>query len=243
MLVTLLSESGERSFLTDRGANLRLRRSDLPNSLLDRIGLVHVSGYALFDAGPRSAVLDFLDQAVRRGIPATVDPSSVSFLCSVGPQAFLDWTKPARICFPNAEEAAVLTGTSDPDQQIAILGNHYEIVVIKRGEQGAEAATARGSQRWTVAASAADAVDTTGAGDAFLAGFLSAYVYGRSLLECLRLGVDAGSRATTNLGGRPPAGTPVTDLAIPRDPSLFTLPTRFWATALSPTRQARCRWR
>ena len=201
-LVTLVSSDGERSFLTDRGANLRLKRSDLPDSLLDRVGLVHVSGYALFDTGPRSAVLDFIEQAALRGIPVTVDPSSVSFLREVGPQAFLAWTKVARICFPNTEEAAILSGTSDPDKQSAILGTHYDIVVIKRGALGAEV-TARGTQRWVVAAPPVNTVDTTGAGDAFLAGFLSAYLRGGSLPECLRHGVDAGSTGTTRLGGKP----------------------------------------
>ena len=202
MLVTLVSSDGERSFLTDRGANLHLQRGDLPDFLLDRVGLVHLSGCALFDPGPRSAVLDFIEHAVLRGIPVTVDPSSVSFLREVGPRAFLAWTKGARICFPNTEEAAILSGTSDPDKQSAILGTHYDIVVIKRGARGAEV-TARGNQRWAVAAPPINAVDTTGAGDAFLAGFLSAYLRGVSLPECLWHGVDAGSRGATRLGGKP----------------------------------------
>ena len=134
----------------------------------------------------------------------------------------MGWTRAARICFPNAEEAAILTGTSDPDKQIAILGNHYETVVIKRGEHGAEAATARGAHRWTVAVPPVDAVDTTGAGDAFLAGFLSAHLRGGSVEECLRKGVDAGSEATICLGGKP--GRDVADPSVTA-PFMTTLST------------------
>src|SRR5690606_20275799 len=50
VLVTLLDPSGERSFLTDRGANLNLCAADLPESLLDGVGLVLVSGYSFFAA-------------------------------------------------------------------------------------------------------------------------------------------------------------------------------------------------
>src|SRR5690606_32566486 len=56
VLVTILDPSGERSFLTDRGANLNLSASDLPESLLDGTGLVLVSGYSFFACGPRHAV-------------------------------------------------------------------------------------------------------------------------------------------------------------------------------------------
>jgi sugar/nucleoside kinase (ribokinase family) len=215
MLITLLSSDGERSFLTDRGANVHLERGDLPDALLDRVAIVHVSGYALFEAGPRSAVLDFVDQAVARDILVTVDPSSVSSLREVGPQSFMEWTKAARICFPNAEEAAILAATSDPDEQIAILSKHYDMVVIKRGADGAEAVTEKGAKRWAAKAprgkgiegvEAVKVVDTTGAGDAFLAGFLSAYIRSGSIEECLERAVETGSKATTQLGGRPPAG-------------------------------------
>jgi len=60
MVVTLLDPSGERSFLTDRGANLNLGPGDLPESLLDDVRLVLVSGYSFFASRPRLAVLDLL---------------------------------------------------------------------------------------------------------------------------------------------------------------------------------------
>ncbi len=204
VLVSLVAADGERSFLTDRGANAGLAREDLPDALLDAAGLVHLSGYALSNAGPRAAVLDFLASARARGIPISVDPGSTSLLRDVGAAAFLHWTRGARICFPNEAEAAVLTGTSDPPGQHARLGAHYETVVIKRGPAGAGASTGHGARCWTAAAPDAHPVDTTGAGDAFVAGFLSAHVRGEAVTACLDAGIAVASQAISRYGGRPP---------------------------------------
>ncbi len=75
---------------------------------------------------------------------------------------------------------------------------------ITDGPAGACAASARESERVAVAASVVEAVDTTGAGDAFLAGFLTSSVKGEPLASCVREGVAAGSSAVLHYGGRPP---------------------------------------
>ena len=209
-LVTLLGPSGERSFFTDRGANDGLCRADLPDVLLEGAKLLHISGYALVSPGPRAAVLDFMGQARRRGIAVTVDPGSAGFLRQIGPEPFLRWTAGATICFPNADEAQTLAATDDHDEQLQCLSDIYGLLVVKRGGAGAEAATRRGD-RWTAAAKTASVLDTSGAGDAFLAAFLASYLRGASVPICLQRGVEAGSRATEFFGGRPPiaAANPV----------------------------------
>jgi sugar/nucleoside kinase (ribokinase family) len=201
VLVSIISADGERSFLTDRGANDGLSRSDLPDSLLDRIGLVHVSAYAFTHPEPRAAVLAFLASAAARAIPITIDPGSVSLVRELGARRFLDWTRGARICFPNEPEAAFLSQTTDPADQLTILARRYELVVIKRGAGGASAASAGHS--WTQTAPRVEVVDSTGAGDAFVAAFLCAYVRGAAVDVCLRDGVAAGAGATAWYGGRP----------------------------------------
>jgi sugar/nucleoside kinase (ribokinase family) len=201
-IVSILSPDGERSFFTDRGANDRLCREDLPDSLLDGIDLVHVSAYALFGAGPRAAVLGLLAEAGRRGVPFSVDPASSSFLEEAGPERFLDWTRGARLAFPNAAEAAVLTAEASVHRQIEALAHACGTAVIKRGAEGAVAGD-RSGRRWSAAAPAAEAVDTSGAGDAFLAGFLGAWLHGEDMDTCLHRAVQLGSRAVTFLGARP----------------------------------------
>ena len=202
ILVTLLDPDGERSFLSDRGANTRLREADLPATLLDGIRLLHVSGYSLFSDGARAAVLGLCAEAMRRHLPVTFDACSAGFLRDVGGENFLAWTAGAATLFANADEAEALTGEADPNRQIAALAARYSCVVLKRGALGAMAT--QGGEVLSAPAPAIAAIDTTGAGDAFLAGFLHAHLGGASRAASLAAGVALGGRAATLLGGRPP---------------------------------------
>jgi sugar/nucleoside kinase (ribokinase family) len=198
-LIALIDPAGERSFLTDRGANDALEGGDIPDALIAGAALVHLSGYSFFAPSPRAAVLDVMRRA--RGKPVSVDPASAEFLRETGADKFLEWTRGASILFPNAEEAAMLAGSDDPETQCAQLAAHYPLVVIKRGAAGAEAA--EGLRRWGVSAPKAEVVDTTGAGDAFVAAFLVARLSGAEVEPALERAVAAGAVASTVIGGRP----------------------------------------
>ena len=203
VLVTIITTGGERSFLTDRGANRNLARGDMPDHILDRAGILHISGYSLFEAVPRAASLDYARRARELGVQVTVDPSSAEYLRHVGPENFLAWTKGMSICFPNTDEAALLTGESEPEAQIAALAKNYGLVVLKRGKDGAMAGNAAG-ERWSVATRKVNVIDTVGAGDAFFGRFISAYFRGLPMNVCLKDGVETGTLSTTLVGGRPP---------------------------------------
>ena len=198
-LVALVDADGERSFLTDRGANDALEASDIPDALIEGAALIHLSGYSFFAPSPRAAVLDTMRRAGDK--PISVDPASAEFLREVGADKFLAWTQGAAILFPNEEEAAILAGSDDPETQCARLAAHYPLVVVKRGAAGCEAA--EGARRWRVAAPKVEPVDTTGAGDAFVAAFLSQRLSGANILPALERAAAAGAEATTRVGGRP----------------------------------------
>ena len=88
-IVVMLDADGNRTMYTDRGANLRLTTADVPLSLLDDVDALHVNGYALFSESPRSAVLSLIDEARRRAITVTADPSSSAYLEELGATTFL----------------------------------------------------------------------------------------------------------------------------------------------------------
>jgi sugar/nucleoside kinase (ribokinase family) len=203
MLVTLLDPDGERSFLSDRGANTRLSADDLPETLLDGVRWLHISGYSLFSELPRAAVRGLCEAAASRGTPFSVDAGSAGFLAECRATAFLGWTRGADTLFANEDEAKVLTAATGTRQQLLSLTACYPTVVVKRGPAGAVAA-AKGGAPCSVPAPVVEALDTTGAGDAFLAGFLHARLGGQTLAGCLAAGVALGARAASRLGGRPP---------------------------------------
>jgi sugar/nucleoside kinase (ribokinase family) len=177
----------DRSMFTDRGANARLSAGDLGEELVDGVRHVHVSGYALAEAGPRAAVLDLVRRA---GLPWSVDPGSSAFVAGA---PFLDWTAGAAICFPNADEADALGDG---------LAGAYEVVVLKRGAGGVRVLR-DGAVVADVPAVAVDEVDPTGAGDALAAGFLAARLRGGDDEACARAAVQAAARAVSRAGARP----------------------------------------
>lgn len=198
-LVALIDASGERSFFTDRGANEALAARDIPDALIAAADCICLSGYSFFAPEPRQAALHVLANAGPR--PVAVDPASAEFLREVGARAFLDWTRGVALCLPNADEAEVLSGSGEPEAQLACLSRRYGAVIVKRGAQGCVAAV--GERRWRVAAAPASAIDTTGAGDAFAAAFIGARLNGAKMQEALERAVAAGSAATQFIGARP----------------------------------------
>jgi sugar/nucleoside kinase (ribokinase family) len=200
-IVVLLGPDGERTMFTDRGANLRLCRADLPVDVLDDVDLLHVNGYTMFERGSRDAMLQLIEEARRRGIPFTVDPCSSAYLADAGP--FLEWTAGASVCFPNLDEAAALTGCNDVGMSLDALSAVYPVVVLKRGRGGVTVGR-RGESPVQLATSALDIRDTTGAGDALCAGFIASWLGGAEPLDAAIAGQRAAAVAVSVSGGRPP---------------------------------------
>jgi sugar/nucleoside kinase (ribokinase family) len=202
-LIAIVDPDGERSFLTDRGANLGLVPADIPPEVVEAAAMLVVSGYALFAPGPRQAVRAAMARARGHGVAVAVDAASTGFLDEVGPASFLEWTAGADLVFANEEEAGLLTGKSEAAEQVSALGRHFGQVVIKRGAQGAVAGT-RAGLLCSAASPDVMVVDSTGAGDAFAAGFIAELLAGGGTEAALRSGVAAGSEAVGRVGAQPP---------------------------------------
>lgn len=203
-VVVLVSADGERSMFTDRGANRRLGAADL-DGLLEGASHLHVSAYQLFEAASRPGVRALCAAAVDAGIPTSVDPASFAGVRDAGREAFFAWTAGARLLFPNLDEGQLLSGETEPEAIVDSLLEHYPLVALKLGAAGALAGTADG-HRLRLAAGPACVVDSTGAGDAFCAGFLAGFVHGKGLEECTARAVAAAGGVVSRAGARPPAG-------------------------------------
>jgi sugar/nucleoside kinase (ribokinase family) len=202
-VVALVSADGERSMFTDRSANRHLGAADLAG-VLEGARHLHVSAYQLFEPASRPAVRALFADALRLGIPVSVDPATFAGIRDAGAEAFLEWTGGTRLLFPNLDEGRLLTGEEKPEGILASLLDHYAVVALKLGSAGALAGSEDGS-RVRLAAQPAAVVDSTGAGDAFCAGFLRRFVGGASMHECTAAAVAAAAGVLGQAGARPPA--------------------------------------
>ena len=103
----------------------------------------------------------------------------------------------------NEEEAFYLTGRSDIHLALKELNELVPIVVIKRGSEGAMA-IARESEILEIAAKSANVIDTTGAGDAFAAGFIGSWMEKSDLLAAIGSAIDLATQCVAIIGARPP---------------------------------------
>ncbi len=195
-------DDGERTMYTDRGANLRLSGADLSEDLLDGVGLLHVSADSLFDPSVRPAVLALVRSARRRGIAVSIDPASASFLEDAGPAALLEWVGEVTVLLPNLDEGRLLAARSPPAAIVEQLLAHAHVVALKLGPDGVVVA-ARDSSPRLLAAHPAQLVDTTGAGDAFAAGFLARLQAGDDVRAAAEVGLRVAAQAVQVAGARP----------------------------------------
>ncbi len=195
--------SGERrTMLTEKGANAKLTPDAVPNRLLAGAAVLHFTGYSVFSQADQSALRDLLQRASALGVRVSVDPASAGFITDFGAERFLDSIAGAHLFFPNLEEGRVLTGLDDPIEIAERLGEHFEVVALTLDVAGV-VVVERGMPTTTVAAVPVAIVDPTGAGDAFAAGFLAAWVSGAGAMAAASAGARAGALAVSTIGARP----------------------------------------
>ena len=196
--VVLVSADGERTMLPDRGANDRLPVSAIIRGLDPMPGWVHLSGYAILHEGSRNAGRAALSAGLAGGAVVSIDAASTAPIKAVGADAFLSWIDGASLVFANDAEIDALGG-------VWTVLEHVAAVVVKHGAAGAT--WTDGGDALTVDGFPVEAVDSTGAGDAFAAGWIAATRRGDTLPDALAEAVRAGATAVTHPGARPVAGS------------------------------------
>jgi sugar/nucleoside kinase (ribokinase family) len=202
--VVMVTHKGDHTMLSDPGANAALSAEDLPKDLFAPGGHLHVSGYTLLNPGSRSAVLAALGHADRAGMSISVDGASSAPLERVGAEPFLQLTNGATLLFVNADQGKVLTGRDDPGQAARVLNAWYPHVVMKLGQDGAMMYSNGRPEPFRVPGPPVERiVDGTGAGDAFIAGFLPAWLDNKPPGEALASGCRLAATALSLVGARP----------------------------------------
>jgi sugar/nucleoside kinase (ribokinase family) len=201
--VVLVGVDGERTMIPDSGANARWSLEDVPLDVWGPSSHLHVSGYALLNPGARLAALEAIRLARESGATVSVDPASVCPLAEVGAAEFLSWVAGVDLVLANAEEASVLTGCADPAEAAHELTAVFATVVVKLGADGALLFRRGSSEVVRRSVATVEVVDSTGAGDAFAAGFLPVWRAGGDEAEALDAGNALGAEAVRIAGARP----------------------------------------
>ena len=188
VVVSIVGGDGERSLASDRGVAPSLEPSELDAGWLD-CDVLHLSGYALLREPVSDAALLAATMARERGARVSVDVAAWTEIRAFGPVRFRELID---VVAPD-----VLFAT---EAEWEMLGGAYLSAptgVIKRGPRGVTIVTE--DARLDLSPVDGEVVDTTGAGDAFAAGFL----LGGSLEDAARRGLDAAARCVATVGSLP----------------------------------------
>jgi sugar/nucleoside kinase (ribokinase family) len=200
-VVALVDETGQRSMLTDRGANLALSPELLPTAVFAAGGHLQLSGYDLLDEATRAAGLAALELAASFAMSRSVDASSVAPLARVGAASFLSWTAGVELWSGNLEEGRLLTGADAAEEVARGLHHHYPNVALTLGSAGALYCGADEAPMH-IPAVPTEVVDTTGAGDAFTGTFLGNWLAGKDAADAVTAGLCAAAEVVARVGAR-----------------------------------------
>ena len=183
--IVVLVEGNQRTFFTDRAANKNLEKPKVPTC-----DLLYVSGYSVLSLGKEQTKALIYD-AKQAGALVAVDPGSTYFIEGFGVSNFLDALQGVDIVIPNKEEYELLSKGNR-------LTSLFPEVVVTKGERGAE--LIGGGH---VDAKRVEAIDPTGAGDAFAAKYIAERLSGSSPIEALEYANDFAALAVGQFGGQP----------------------------------------
>lgn len=195
LVVIPIDPGGQRTILGSRGANAQAPQGSIAASL-SGVDAVHVVGYVLLSKATRVIARDLITQARCAGVLVSFDAGPAP--SRQAREEILTLAPELDALFVALDEAEALTGRRGAEATEAIAKCGAREVVLKRGEAGCQ--FLQSGRWWMVPPLAVDVVDTTGAGDAFAAGFLSAKLRGWSTTDAALLANAMGAAAATILG-------------------------------------------
>ncbi|MEV4319979.1 adenosine kinase [Actinocrispum sp. NPDC049592] len=199
--IVMVTPDGERTMCTFLGACAELGPEDIDAGLVSGAAVTYLEGY-LWDR-PRAKdafrLAMSLAHSAGRKIALTL---SDSFCVERHRAEFLALIRShVDVLFTNEDEARSLYEVATVEEAISRLRDECEILAVTRGENGSY--ITHGDDFHAIPAQPTTVVDTTGAGDAYAAGFLHALTQGEDLETCARLGSTTAARIISHIGSRP----------------------------------------
>ena len=199
----LVTPDGQRTMNTCPGASHELSIEALDREMIASASILFLEGYLFGPDKPRAAMMEAVK--VAHGADRKVAFTLSESVCIAGRKesfgGMID-SGGVDLLFCNEDEALQLTERTDLKQALLDLSIKVPTLVVTKGPQGA-IAIENGERISIPAAPVSEVVDTTGAGDLFAAGFLTARCKGAGLERCLWTGAIAAGEVIQHYGARP----------------------------------------
>jgi sugar/nucleoside kinase (ribokinase family) len=197
-VMAMVSPDSERTMATYLGAAADLNPEDINSSDFEGYSVLYIEGYLVQD---HRLIETAIKVAKKKGLKIAIDLSSFNVV-----EQNLEFLKRiiseyVDIVFANEEEALAYTG-KNPVNAINILASQSEIAVVKTGKTGS--LIKRGDEEVHIRSIKAIAVDTTGAGDSYAAGFLYGYTKGFGLEKCGKIAALVSGKVVEVMGAKLP---------------------------------------
>lgn len=197
----LVTSDAARTMNTFLGTSTKFKPEDVNEDLIANSDITYLEGYLFDDVPAKEAFFKAADMVRKHGKRLALTLSD-PFCVVRHRDDFKRLISIADILLANHNEAIELTGISDADKAIEALRGMCDTIAITMGEKGSR--IMRGNETYNIAPVAPpQLVDTTGAGDAYAAGFLFGLTEGKDLATCGHYGSVAASEVISHMGPRP----------------------------------------
>ena len=184
--VVLCEKSGERHFLYYGKSNDELKQSMIPDEVFSQIKILNVGSAMALSGLDGDGLAELFRRAKKYGVTTTFDATHDNqgkWLEKI--EKALEYTD---VFIPSYGEAKMITGLDKPEDMAGFMKKYnLKIFGVKLGSQGCYITDFKESQIVPVFA-CDNVVDTTGAGDAFMSGFICGLLKGFGYIDCARLG-------------------------------------------------------
>ena len=199
-VLSIITSDAQRTMLTYLGASAELQVTEVTPACFQDAAIAHIEGYMIFNPDLIRAALQAARQA---GARISLDLASFTVVESAGPLLHELVRDYVDILIANEDEARAFTGLTDEQAALARLAEYAPWAVLKVGARGSYIAHA-GQITFTPSHAPLEALDTTGAGDLWAAGFLYGMARGLAPESCGRLGAVCGYEVCRVVGARIP---------------------------------------
>lgn len=197
--ITFVTPEGERTFAVHLGAAINLQKEDVFFDDLKESMILHIEGYQLEDKNLRDVSLHAMQFAKRNDVKISVDLADPGVVSRNKEDIRKIVKEYAYIVFANEDEAYAFSGKKGAGA-LDEIGGMADIAVVKLGKKGS--LVKRGEDVFMIDGVKAKAIDTTGAGDMYAAGFLYGLARRYELKVCGNLGSYFAAKVVEQIGAR-----------------------------------------